>query len=244
MDEVLHDLSQRWERARRAACRAVLPDATGAETHDALVLAALAVDAEATCRGAFDNSLKLASGFARHYGTELPLDALPAALASLGVPCLLGRYTRDDDEPALRLERDGCAARALGQLACDFYREAISGLVLGLTGGVLHARHACAGKAGDRCVDALYLDPESELRFGPIPDEMKPVLDGVARLARTFNARADVTFVGFSEGVLYYRERAAEPGTISVRSLVERGVRRRFPDLPLREISPRSVLTG
>jgi len=243
MDPELRDLSQRWQFARRAALRSVLPESTGAESHDELLVAALAADAEGAIKAVFDNSLALGAGFARYYGTELPLHALPDTLASLGVPCLLGEWARDEHEPALRLTRAGCPSGALGAGACHFYREAIDGLVLGLTGGILHARHESAGNGGERCVDVFYLDPESDLRFAPIPDEMVGVLEGVLRQAKTFNARADVTFLGLSEGVLYWREGGAhEPGTVSVRSLVERGVQRRFPDLRLREISPRSVL--
>ena len=55
-------------------------------------------------------------------------------------------------------------------------------------------------------MDVFYLDPESDLRFAPIPDEMVGVLEGVLRQAKTFDARADVTFLGLSEGVLYWRE--------------------------------------
>ncbi len=243
MDAELGDLSQRWQFARRAALRSVLPESTGAESYDALLVAALAADAEKAIKAGFDNSLRLGAGFARFYGTELPLHTLPDALASLGVPCLAGDYRRDEDEPALWLERAGCPSGALGPHACRFYREAIDGLVLGLTGGILHARHESSGAGGARCVDVFYLDPESDLRFAPIPDEMVGPLESVRKQARAFNARAEVTFVGMSEGVLYYREGSAyEPGSVSVRSLVERGVRRRFPDLALREISPRSVL--
>jgi len=81
------------------------------------------------------------------------------------------------------------------------------------------------------CGPNLEYDPEFQ------------ALEAAARLAQRFDSRVEIEFLGVSEGVLYWREGGAhEPGTVSVRSLVERGVQRRFPDLRLREISPRSVL--
>lgn len=239
LEERAADLADRWRRARRAALRSLLTEAGDDEDEVALLTRALAVDAAETYRRVFDNSLRLGQGFARYFGAELPLGALPDLLSALGSPCLQGDWRGHDEEPALLLSREGCASVG----ACDFWREAIDGLVLGVTGGIRHARHVSRGHGGAACVDVLYLDPESSLRFGEIPETMREGLERVRATARRFDSRVDVTFLGVSEGVLLYQLVKNGCSTeLDVKSVVESGLRKRFPDLALREISPRPVL--
>lgn len=237
MDARTADLSQRWERARSAALRSALAEPMPGADHDALLVAAQAGDFEKALRAAWDNGLRLGRGFVQTYGVEPSLEALPELLASLGAPCLSGAYSREASERAIRLERAGCSSAPLGPGACAFWAEATGGLVLGLTGGIRHARHASKA-TGPACTDVFYLDPESPLRFGPIPEEMRPTLERAARLARVWNGGARVSFHGLSDGVLIYE---ATTDSVSVCSLVERTVRRDYPTLTLREASPRAV---
>ncbi len=249
MDEALVDLADRWRRARDAALRPFAP----ADTEPAALLATaleslragqpLESAADEAQRRAFDNSLRLGRGFARTYGVELTLEQLREVLPRLGVPCLHGAVR--EIEGGFYLERSGCALGPLGPAACDFMREAIHGLVLGITGDLRHARHESRGHGGETCVDLLHADSASALRFGPIPEATREVLDGVTRVARMFDSASEITFLGVSENVLTYRiDRRAGPGDVSVRALVERTVRRKLPALSLQEISPRPVLDG
>lgn len=236
--ELAADLGDRWRRARLAALRALVTDPDESDEL-ALLPRALAVDASEVSRRVFDNSLRLGQSFARFTGHELALGELPDLLMALGSPCLQGAWRECASEPALTLVRDGCAAVG----ACDYWREAIDGLVLGITGGIRHARHQSQGHGGDRCEDVVYVDPESSLRFGSIPDEMQDGLSRVRASARRFDASVDVVFLGVSEGVLLYQlNKNGCAGELDVASTVERGLRKRFPDLALREISPRPVL--
>lgn len=236
--ELAADLGDRWRRARLAALRAFVADP--AETDEmALLTRALAVDANEVSRRVFDNSLRLGQSFARFAGHELALGELPELLLALGSPCLQGAWRACASEPALTLTRDGCGAVG----ACDYWREAIDGLVLGVTGGIRLARHQSQGHGGARCEDVVYIDPESPLRFGSIPDEMQDGLARVRASARRFDASVDVVFLGVSEGVLLYQlKKNGCASELDVASMVERGLRKRFPDLALREISPRPVL--
>ncbi len=240
MHEALVDLADRWRRARDAALRALVPAHTEPES---LLATALARAPDEAQRRVFDNSLRLGRGFARTFGVALSLEQLRDSFPHLGVPCLHG--TLRDIDAAFYLERNGCANEALGPAACDFMREAINGLVLGITGDVRHARHESRGRGGERCVDLLHEDPESALRFGPIPEATREVLASVTRTARAFDSASEVTFLGISENVLTYRiDRRTGPGEVNVRTLVERSVRRKLPGLSLREISPRPVIDG
>lgn len=238
----LQDLSERWRRARRAALLAVVATATADEAEEKLLAQALALDCESTLRKVFDNSLKLGDGFARFFRTELELEDLPTALAQLLTPCVSGTWAEAEAEAVLRLERDGCPFAAQGAAACDYWREAISGLVLGMS-GVRHARHASLGHGDASCIDVLYVIPESKHRFGPIPDELHEPLERAARLAKRFDSRIEIEFLGISEGVLYYHEKRGS-SEISMAAQLERAIHRHFPNLALRELSPRPVLTG
>lgn len=236
-----HDLAERWRRARIAALAALLPATDGSRDSDelALLTRALAVDAAETYRRVFDNSLRLGQSCARWFDHEPALGELPALLQALGSPCLQGQWQAMDGEPALSLSRAGCEAAG----ACDYWREAIDGLVLGLTGGIRHARHESRGHGGNTCVDVVYVDPESALRFGSIPEPMREGLERVRGTARRFDSSVDVKFLGVSEGVLLYQiEKSGCRGELDIGPVVEKGLRNRFPDLALREISPRPVL--
>jgi hypothetical protein len=247
----LRDLAGRWRRARRAALHTALgperaasaiADAADLDPEAALVAAALATAPEAALRGVFDHSLRLGEGFRRFFRVDVPLPDLVKILPQLEVPCLATAWTRVD-APAYLATRAGCGAASWHGRACDYWREAIAGLVLGITGGVRMARHESRGHGGARCVDALYVHAQSPLRFGPIPDDVRPGLDAVRRTARAFDSTYDLEFLGISENVLHYQtSRPDGPGAVTLSSLVERAVRRRFPWLTVCDASPRPVL--
>jgi hypothetical protein len=238
----VEDLAQRWGRARRAALLAILGE-DSPEEEDALIERASARDFSELCRRVFENSLVLGQGFARYYGAQPGLEELPGVLGRLGVACLVGSWRRVEEEPALLLERDGCGANPSAS-RCDYWREACDGLVLGLTGGLRHTRHRSLGHADTHCLDLLYANPESPLRFGPLPPEMVPGLASIQRFIRGFGKGADVTFLGVSEGVLSYEFTAGSRcgGGEDLERLITQCVRQRFPGLTLRNGSPRAVL--
>lgn len=238
MHEALADLADRWRRARESALRAFAPADTPPQALLATALARAPADAE---RRVFENSLRLGRGFSRTFRVELTLRDLREVLTSLGLPCLHGAVHEADG--ALFVERRGCVDESYGPAACDFLREAIAGLTLGITGGIRHARHESRGHGGASCIDFFHVDPESALRFGPIPPDARDALASVSRLARMFDSASEVTFLGVAEGVLSYRvDKRSGPSDVSVRALVEREVKRKLPALSLLEVSPRSVM--
>lgn len=240
MLELVDDLASRWRRACLASLRVVDPDVPDGIADEARLERVLAIDPARAQRAVFDNSLRLGRGYARTVGREIGLGEIAELLGRLSVPCLTGEWRPSRGEPGAFLERAGC--RSPAGVVCDFWREAISGLVLGVTGGILHARHDSRGHGADRCVDVFFLRTDGPLRFGPIPEPMRPTLDRVRRIARAFDELADVDFVGLSEGTLFYELTQPErAGGLGVRSLVERELQRRLPSLAVREISPRAV---
>ncbi|MCC6644672.1 MAG: hypothetical protein IT374_03745 [Polyangiaceae bacterium] len=243
MTEAHRELSARWRHARRAALRAVLSDSTSETGDEELLRAALLAAPAAAQRAVFDNSLRLGRGYAAVQASHATFSELVGALPELGVACAERRpRAPDDDSAAVYLEREACPVAALGPAGCDFYREAMAGLVLGMTGGAMHARHDSAGHGGARCVDAVYLDPEWSGRHGPVPDELRPHLEAAARTLSMFDSRARVEFLGVSEGVLHYAVKGAGgTGGLRLGATLERLLARRAPGLSLREVSPRAV---
>jgi hypothetical protein len=241
------DLAWRWRAARRSALRAACPDpaAAGALDDEALLAEALASDAEAANKAAFEHSLRLGEGFRRVHRCDLPLHDLAAFLPLLGAPCVDRRFAAVPGEAAALGERAGCADGARDGRACAFWREAAEGLVLGMTSGVRLGRHRSRGAGDDRCVDALFVHPESPRRFGAIPEALRRRLEGVAAMVRALDSHSEVEFLGLSEGVLYYRTRrdVSEPSPFLLHRNIERGVARCRPDLKVRDVTPRPVIT-
>jgi hypothetical protein len=255
MQPAYEELRERWGRARRAALREVIPPQPPAaladldarsesDEEDRLMRCALAVDRVATMRRVFENSARLGASFRAFHNRTLELADAAGALAALRPACLRGWGGGRADVDAPELARAGCP-RASADV-CAVWADAIDGLVLGLTDGARHARHRSAGSGDDRCVDVVIAAPtgvSTPLRHGPIPDEMKDGLAAVSRSARTLGG-VGVTFLGVSEGVLFYEvePRGCGGSDIAVAPLIERGVHRRFPSLKTREISPRAVI--
>ena len=235
----VEELAARWRLARRAACVAVTGPDGGSLDDDALVRLALTLDPARTLRGLYDNCLRLGEGYAAFHRGSVAQGELPALLGALGVPCLTGAWRSPSGAPAHFLERPGCADVG----TCDAWREAIDGLVVGLS-GAHHARHRSCGHGDRSCIDVVFTDARSPLRFGPIPEPLGPVLEQVRQTVRRFNSTAEVTFLGLSEGELFYELHAGPLATsnVDVGELLRREVRRRAPEVTLREAGARAVL--
>lgn len=241
--EAVDDLSRRWRRARLAAARAVTGAPAEADDEAALTACAAETDPVELHRRLFEHSARLGDGFVRFHRHRVTLDELPALLTALDSPCLAAvRWEAVSGEPTLRGTRPPCRA-SCDAATCDAWREAIDGLVLGLTGEGRHTRTASAGHGQAGCVDVITMDPESPHRHGELPDDVVPVLEGVQRFVRQFQG-ADVRFLGVSEGVLLYQLDVSGCGDTrgAARAHVEATLAKKLPHLGLRELSPRPVL--
>ncbi|MEW5742619.1 MAG: hypothetical protein AB1938_27125 [Myxococcota bacterium] len=242
LGDPLAELSQRWSRARRAAATAVIGSVDGPAGEADVFACAAEVDEVEFHRRLFENSARLGQGFRRfHQRPAVSLEELPPLLQRLDSPCLSGARW-EARARALVGTRPPCRA-GCDAATCDAWREAIDGLVVGLTGEGRFTRTASAGHGQERCVDVITSDPESPLRYGELPDDLVPVLESVQRFVRLFKG-ADVRFLGVSEGVLLYQVRTAECGDVrgNARRMIEETLGRRLPHLRLRELSPRPVL--
>lgn len=243
MHEVIADLAARWRRARCAALSVALSRPATTEPEASLLTQALDEAPAQALRAVFDNSLTLGKGFRRCYGADLTLPDLAGILPALGSPCVAAAWTPRANAAGYVSERAGCAVGSQHPRACDYWREAAQGLVHGLTSGVHHARHESIGSGGTRCVDVLYVHPQSPLRFAPIPEEIGTGLAALCRTASLFDSSIVIEFLGINENVLHYTVRASRAENApDLTEVIRRGVKRRFPWLDARDASPRAVL--
>lgn len=240
--DVLSELADRWQRARRAAAERVMGRTVPEADEDARLRCAAEVDEPEFHRLLFENGVRLGAGFRRAVGRAVNADELPQVLASLRVPCLAAlACTPLERERGFLLTRPPCAQAPLAA-RCDAWREAIDGLVAGLNDELHHTRTASAGRGQPTCVDVLYGEPEGEARYGALPDALTPALESVQRFVRQVRG-ADVRFLGVSEGVLLYQlEAAGCDDATQPRALVSSLLRQKLPHLQPRELSPRNVL--
>lgn len=235
LDETaLDDLGVRFRHARRAALRHVLESSSADETEEDLLTRARAADRMEAERLVFENARALGRSFVLHHRARLSLVDLPRILPALGVPCLDGVFSFDPEEPSLRLIRGACPSKG----ACDHFREALSGLVAGLTGDVL-SRHESAGAGSERCVDAIHREPRGPSAFAPLPDDLARRLEPLVATVKRYDPSAELRFVGLREGVVHY-ELSRAPGGLSLATTIERTAARRCPGVVLRELAVRS----
>lgn len=238
--EVPADLGERWTRARRAALSGFGGE-IDAITEQQWPEALLAL---------FDRSLKLGASCRRFLRAgPASLDEIARALPTLESPCFAcARTSRVDDglDPAIALERPPCTERsAIPARACDAWREATDGLVLGLSDGAVRlARHRSRGHGAADCADVLYTDPESPRRYGAMPDALAKELAVVAASFARMSGGCRVEFLGLSEKQLCFRlEEDGRAQGLALRPMLSSAVRRRLPDVELVDVAPRAVLT-
>lgn len=238
----VEDLAARWGFARRAAMVGVLGDKERwvNVSDEELLHEALVVDSVGLYRSVFDNSLRLGVGYTKFYKRELVLREIPQVLCSMGVHCFFGAWEEPEEGRFCKLERKGCGKSA-SKPVCIFYSEAVEGLVLGLTTGVLHARHRSVGAGDAGCVDVFYLDSRAAIRYGEIPLDVHSELEGIRRTAKAFDSSIEVDFVGVSEGVLYYEVHRGFESNVSVNTMIERAVKRKFPLLDVKEVCSKAI---
>lgn len=239
----LVDLGARFARARRAALAVALggedPGVDEARSLERVPQARR----EELFRTVFWNSWRLGRSAIRRYGAIDDPPALQAVLERIGFPCLSGEWRSSGR--VCSLVRDGCGASCSGSAdSCDYSREAIDGLVSGLSGAVAFARHHSRGHGAEQCHDVLYPIEEHEARFAPVPEEVVAHLAGPLDRLRSRGVRIDL--LGIAENRLHVvcestRGVACGPTQLYLDLLAEH-LAKRFPQLELTNASSRAVL--
>ncbi len=151
-------------------------------------------------RKLFDNTRKLGLSLVKHLGLTFELSDLVDILPSLKTTCFDGTWK--PHRASYVLERPGCRLlQEQGFAACDYWREALDGLVMGLCEDERLARHKSCGHGDATCVDVLFQDRES-VRLAPIASRLLPKLNFIQTCFAS--EEIDLTFKGLLENTLYY----------------------------------------
>lgn len=237
------DFDDRWKRARMAAQRKAL----GALTHENEELNLKAVSHEQRedlLRAVFENSKRLGESIRWHFGAEWEISDFYDVISKLDFQCFKGSWKTINE--GVVLERAGCdAERHCGSYACDYFKEAMEGLVLGVSNEVTFARHESRGHGSQDCKDLFLNCNADELTFAPLTKELIAILEVVN--GRMTGEGVEVTSPGQAEGVLYYSWRIHRGESCrDVSSLVEKALTlaltESLVETKIKDITPRAII--
>ncbi|MBW7874611.1 MAG: hypothetical protein H3C47_01330 [Candidatus Cloacimonetes bacterium] len=199
----------------------------------------------------FLNSSQLGRGYQKHIGLSWEKEDFQNHLSSFAIPCFAGNWIVKPK--AVALLRTGCkTGQDFGSRACQYFRESIDGLVLGLSDEVGYARHHSVMSGDTTCkdvffneepipTDAMWRNPD---RYAPASENMQVELD---LLVHEFDRqKMKLSFLGLLENALVYKMEPKEAVGCSAsvsffRNLLIQKIKQKFPHLTLRDASPISV---
>ena len=255
------DFLSRWKRARVDGLRSLFPEGAPVDLGEEELLARSGeFDTQLLLRRVFDQSRKFGLSASRFLGLTFEISDLVEILGS-ATPCVGGQWKKHN--AAYVLERPGCASfRSLGPIACDYWREALDGLVMGVGENERFTRHRSAGHGDSECVDILFReefavprvaksDGGAETRqspkYGKLSDEMTEKMESL--VVRFKRMKIDLVLAGLSEGTLYYRldpEKGVLCGAAGklMHDTFVRDARILYPDLKVLDVAPLAVYGG
>ncbi len=199
-------------------------------------------------RRVFDFSRKLGLSLSKYLGVTFELNDLKEILPKLGTVCFDGEWQAHGASYVLK--RSGCRLlQEQGSSACDYWREALDGLVMGLCEDERFARHESCGHGDASCVDVLFLDRES-VRLGPIGSAQWPKLRVIQECFQAVDM--NLNFKGKLESTVYYelnsktsnlKKSCSDSNADAHRELSEI-FSAFFPTLKLQDVSPLAVIGG
>lgn len=260
------DFLQRWQKARISAIRkasgndsdfnfseqsieaeSILLDQYFSQGLDA-DLTAIGIKKDLLLKYIFDNSRYLAMGFSKFMKLSFELQDFQELLSRSQIPCVQGEWEVRDK--ARILTRGGCGfCPQAGANACDYWREALDGLIMGLGERERLARHASVRHGDAACVDVFYFDSEGKketsLAWGPLPEHMAPELKLICDDFEN-KMKTSILLKGLSEGVLYFEFKSATDtlcnGGQLLTSTFLRKIQKKYPGLLIQEVTPRAVI--
>jgi hypothetical protein len=264
----LDDLLSRWQKARIAAvCKSVQELVEGLtevaefaelQNEQELVDRYFSLKAEneeeknkqkdLLLKNVFDNSRKLAISFSKFAEMSFEIQDFQFLLSRSQIPCVQGSWESRDKTRVLT--RKGCEFCVKSSAnACDYWREALDGLVMGLGENERLARHASVRHGDSACVDVFYFDgegkKETSLAWGPIPEHMSEPLKLICDDFET-KMKTSVDIKGLSEGVLYFEFKSSTDNMCGGGNLLTstflRKVQKKYPGVRVHEVTPRAVI--
>lgn len=264
------DFGLRWQKARLSALRSLLSekvDSLNCQEQDLaaqeMKLLSIVPDElhDQILRRVFDYSRQLGVSISKFLGLSFEISDFSEILAETKTPCFLGKWRIHND--AHVLERKGCASLStLKSFGCDYWREALDGLVTGAGDTERVARHRSLGHGDEECLDVLFTENYSVPRvvsraqdktfnsfkkYGSVPAELTQALEGIS--TRFKNMKVQLYVDGFSEGALYYRLETDEgvlcgAGGKLLHDSFCKELAKKYPNVLAKDSSPLAVYGG
>lgn len=243
------DFMSRWQRARITSLLELFPEGAG-QSEDSLIRMAATQPQDTrdhVLKNLFRNCWRLGQSTKRFFGMTWELDDFKEVLTRGSVPCLRGEWGGTKNH--LALKRQGCVeGTSMGSFVCDYWREAMDGLVMGCGSDARYVRLKNKLLGDDQCEDVFFLESDAAShRYAPIPEAMlttiAPVLQSISRMQLTIDLK------GIGDGNLYY-ELISKPSLSCssvpsiARTMFQQAVTKHFPHLKIVDVSPRSVLVS
>jgi len=208
----LADLKHRWRDARVSAATSAVDagdlallaadDPDGVEV--ALVRKIPPDRVDEALKRVFDNSRRLALSASRRYSIRFELDDFIGLFQAAQIPCATGSWAKRSH--ARVSERQGCSFGANREVRmCDWYREAMDGIIMGLGETERIVRHGSQAYGDDGCLDIVFDDaPEAvaDLSYAPVPT---PMAGHLQQVVHAFKQRGlSLNWDGYRAGTLFY----------------------------------------
>lgn len=260
-DFSITDFKSRWQKARLQVCARVLTEELSQNPNlvdpTEYELLALCTDTkkEELLKSVFDVSRQLAMSASRYFKVSFEIADLAKILTHSSSPCVGGSW--GEHKEAYVYRRKACSdGLGIGSFACDYWREACDGLVMGLGEDERFARHASHGHGDNECMDILFVDKPvrtkdqqqgSSLKWLPLPTFLKKDLDLVSE--RMSRLRVKVDFLGYAESKVFYllennQDSSASlcgPGGRYFHEKLREEIAKLHPDLQIQDAAPLAV---
>lgn len=248
----LTELKDRWLLARLSAIRSV--STLQSEEEFFFEINSLTEEKyDGLLKKIFLNSRKLGNGYQKNYNLVWERSDFVKHISSLGSSCLAGDWTVKTNADSLK--RPGCQdGRKYGAKVCQYWREAIDGLVLGLSDDVGYVRYSSIATTKDEnfCEDIFYQEEkhltdaiwDNKNKWGPLPESITTELSEIEKKFQSY--KINLKFLGLAEQQLYYKLEPQENLTCGTagtlyRSRLEKIIGKKFPTIRLKDASPVAV---
>ncbi len=247
----IQELQQRWLRAREAAIVSVLEIN---KSENEILNELNQYDEESfdeLLKSIFLNSRNLGRSYQKAKNLTWEKSDFSEFAKDLGSPCLRGNW--EEKSSAHILSRSGCThGISTGQRYCQYWREAIDGLVIGISDDVGFVRNSSIPVGESSCIDVFFDEEASPTdaiwtnthKWGAIPEELKGNLNMIEQKFQEM--KVDLKFLGLSEKNLIYKLEPKENLTCGsagkiYRTHLENIVHEKFPQFKLKDASPVAV---
>lgn len=251
VENTIQELRERWFRSRVAALKKIFNQVLSEDDFFLNINLQSEEDFEQLLKLIFLNSRNLGISYQKLYQLTWEKKDFTVFLKKLGSPCLLGDW--DEKNTAHVLSRNGCNQGKLsGSRYCQYWREAIDGLVVGISDDVGFVRNSSIAAGDETCIDVFFdeeANPTDAIwnnsdKWGVLPEEIKLELSKIEQ--KFLEMKIDLKFLGLSEKNLTYKLEPKENLTCGTagnlyRSHLEKLVKEKFPLLNLKDASPVAV---